>query len=121
MEVMQADTLAPASAAVALRVYLLGLVEFEAALRLQRRLHYEVSGDRTQAGLILCEHPPLITVGRHGSHAHIGWQAEELRVRQWPIRWVNRGGGSWLHLPGQLAIYPIVPLDRLGLGVQAYL
>jgi lipoyl(octanoyl) transferase len=106
---------------LALHAYLLGTVQFEAALRLQRRLHFEVSGDRTQAGLILCEHPPLITVGRHGSRAHILFEPDELRQRQWPIRWVNRGGGSLLHLPGQLAIYPILPLDRLGLGVQAYL
>src|SRR5262249_45976304 len=27
----------------------------------------------------------------------------------------------FLHLPGQLAIYPILPLDRLGLGLQDYL
>ena len=54
-----------------LQVYLLGTVDFDALLRLQRRLHYEISGDRGQAALILCEHPPLITVGRHGSRAHI--------------------------------------------------
>ena len=37
------------------------------------------------------------------------------------MRWVNRGGGCLLHLPGQMAIYPVLPLDRLGLGLQAYL
>jgi len=45
----------------------------------------------------------------------------ELRLRRWPVRWVNRGGGSLLHLPGQLAIYPIVPLDQRGLGLAHYL
>jgi lipoyl(octanoyl) transferase len=34
---------------------------------------------------------------------------------------VNRGGGCWLHLPGQLAVYPILPLPRHGLGVRDYL
>jgi lipoyl(octanoyl) transferase len=106
---------------LAVHAYLLGTVPFEAALRLQRRLHYEVSGDRSQAGVILCEHAPILTVGRQGSRAHILFEPEELWQRQWPIRWVNRGGGSLLHLPGQLAIYPILPLDSLGLGVQAYL
>ncbi len=57
----------------ALQVYLLGTLDFEAMLRFQRRLHYEVSGDRTQAALVLCEHPPLITVGRHGSRAIFSW------------------------------------------------
>ncbi len=104
-----------------LQVYLLGLVEFEAALGLQRRLVYNVAGDRNTASLILCEHPPLITVGRHGSWAHIFCEPNELRARGWPVRWVNRGGGCLLHVPGQLAIYPILPLDQLGLGLQVYL
>ncbi len=104
-----------------LQVYLLGSVDFDAALGLQRRLVYQVAGDRDTAALILCEHPPLITVGRSGSRAHILWEPDELKARRWSVRWVNRGGGCLLHLPGQLAIYPILPLDRFGLGLQAYL
>jgi lipoyl(octanoyl) transferase len=106
---------------IALQVYLLGEVDFEAGLRFQRRLHYEISGERSRAALVLCEHPPLITVGRQGSRSHIRAEPEELRAREWRVRWVNRGGGTWLHLPGQLAVYPILPLDRLGLGVDEYL
>jgi lipoyl(octanoyl) transferase len=105
----------------ALQAYLLGRVDFRAALGFQRRLHFDVCGDRSQAALILCEHPPLITVGRQGSHAHIRFDGDDLRQRQWPIRWVNRGGGCLLHLPGQLAVYPIFPLDRLGLDIPGYL
>ncbi len=104
-----------------LHIYLLGMVDFEAALVLQRRLHYDVSGNRSQGALIVCEHPPLITVGREGSRAHLLCEAEELRSRQWRVRWVNRGGGCLLHLPGQLAVYPILPLDRLGLGLERYI
>ena len=110
-----------AAADSVLQVYLLGSVEFEAALALQRQLVYHVAGDRACAGLILCEHPPLITVGRHGSSAHILCGPEELRARRWRVRWVNRGGGCLLHVPGQLAVYSILPLDRLGLGLEAYL
>lgn len=104
-----------------LQAYLLGTVDFEAALALQRRLHFEVTGDRATAALLVCEHPPLITVGRHGSRAHIRFDPHELHSRKWPVRWVNRGGGCLLHVPGQLAIYPILPLDRLGLNVPDYL
>ena len=112
--------IAPERAGV-LQVYLLGTVDFEAALMLQKRLLYDISGDRGQAALMLCEHPPLITVGRHGSRAHILFEPEDLRARRWPIRWVNRGGGCILHHPGQLAVYPILPLDRLGFTVTGYL
>jgi lipoyl(octanoyl) transferase len=104
-----------------LQAYLLGPVEFEAALAFQRRLVYAVTGDRGSAFLVLCEHPPLITVGREGSRNHIRFEPDELRARRWAVRWVNRGGGCLLHVPGQLAVYPVLALDRLGLGIQIYL
>jgi lipoyl(octanoyl) transferase len=106
---------------LALRAYVLGSVDFEAGLRLQRRCHFEVTGDPTQAVLVLCEHPPLITVGRRGSRAHIRFDPQELQSRQWAVRWVNRGGGCLLHVPGQLAIYSILPLERLRLNIPEYL
>jgi lipoate-protein ligase B len=37
------------------------------------------------------------------------------------VRWVSRGGGCVLHAPGQLAVYPIVPLERFGWSVGEYL
>jgi lipoyl(octanoyl) transferase len=104
-----------------LQVYLLGSVALESLVRLQRRLHFEVTGDRQLAALIVCEHPPTITVGRHGSLGHVHLEPEELRLRGWPIRWVNRGGGCILHLPGQLALYPILPLDRRQIDIGSYL
>jgi len=105
----------------ALRIYLLGAVEFEAALTLQRTLAFEMAGQRDSAALVLCEHPPILTVGRDGSPADIRCNINELRLRNWPVRWVNRGGGTLLHLPGQLAIYPILPLDWRRLGLADYL
>lgn len=110
-----------AAADRALQAYLLGSVEFEDALVWQRRLAYQIAGTPEQAALLLCEHPPLITVGRHGSRAHILCDAADLRARRWPVRWVNRGGGCVLHLPGQLAIYPVLSLAQFGLGLEHYL
>src|SRR5262249_46918188 len=104
-----------------LQVYLLGAVDFDDMLRCQRRLVYEVSGDRSRAVLILCEHTPFISIGRDGGGEHVGYEPHELVAREWPLRWVNRGGGCLLHFPGQLAVYPILPLDRLGLDLQGYL
>ncbi len=110
-----------AAAEQALQAYLLGLLDFEDALALQRRLVYQVSGARTNAALLLCEHPPLITLGRQGSWSNVLCETEELTARRWKVRWVNRGGGCLFHQPGQLAIYPILALDQLGLGLQSYL
>jgi lipoyl(octanoyl) transferase len=105
----------------ALQAYLLGTVSFDAALALQRMLVYQTSGDRELGSLLLCEHPPMISVGRHGSRAHILYEPAELQNRGWPVRWVNRGGGCLLHLPGQLAVYPVIAIDSRGWGVQTYI
>lgn len=108
-------------ASASLEVHLLGLVDFDSALFLQERLVYEISGrNDTLGGLLLCEHPPIITIGREGSRAHILVDSDELASRQMEVRWLNRGGGCLVHAPGQLAVYPVVPLDRLGIGLSAY-
>jgi lipoyl(octanoyl) transferase len=70
-----------------LRVYLLGQVDFDRALALQRALVYQAAQDPEAAALVVCEHAPLITVGRHGSPAHIRFNPEELHARRWPVRW----------------------------------
>lgn len=104
-----------------LQVYLQATIEFEAALAFQRRQVFQISGEPALASLLLCEHPPLITVGREGSRAHILYEPEELQARQWRIRWVNRGGGCVLHLPGQLAIYSVMSLVRLQCTLPEYM
>ncbi len=105
-----------------LEVYLLGLLDYETALRFQRRLVYEVSGSRGQlAALVLCEHRPIITVGRLGSRSHIECDDEQLADRGLAIRWVNRGGGCNLHFPGQLVVYPIWPLQPRSPDISEYL
>jgi lipoyl(octanoyl) transferase len=122
MELATTSGLAAATAHdAALQIYLLGSVEYESGLALQRRLVYDVAGDKSQNVLVVCEHSPAISMGRQASWTHVRWDPEELLHRRWRTRWVNRGGGAMLHAPGQLAVYPILPLDRLGLGVQAYI
>jgi len=104
-----------------LEVYLLGCVDFDSALFLQERLVHEISArNDLQGGLLLCEHPPLISVGREGSRSHLLVEPRELVSQQMEIRWVNRGGGCLVHAPGQLAVYPIVPLDRLRIGLAEF-
>jgi lipoate-protein ligase B len=121
MNACSANPFSTRRSSASLEVHLLGLVDFESALVLQERLVYEISGrDDTQGALLLCEHPPIVTIGREGSRAHIGVEYRELTARRMDVRWLNRGGGCLVHAPGQLAAYPILPLDRLGLGIADY-
>lgn len=102
-----------------LEVFLLGTVEVDSIQALQRRLVYEF-GEREGGALVLCEHPPTITVGRNGSRAHIRADDDELASWGVHVKWVNRGGGVVLHLPGQVAMYAVLPLAPLGLDVRSY-
>jgi lipoyl(octanoyl) transferase len=109
------------SASRSLDVYLLGVVDFDSALFLQERTLYDLADrDDSNGVLIVCEHPPMITVGREGSRSHILADSHELTSRQLNVRRLNRGGGCFVHAPGQLAIYPILPLDRLQIGLAEY-
>ena len=75
-----------------------GCVDWADCQRLQRRLVYEAgSGDDGRIVTLLCEHPPLISVGRRGSRGHIRCTNEQLRHQRLEVRWVNRGGGCVLH------------------------
>jgi lipoyl(octanoyl) transferase len=103
-----------------LEVYLLGLVDFEEVQQLQRRMVYDL-GERGGATLVLCEHPPTISVGRSGSRVHIAADDADLRSHGIKVYWVNRGGGCILHLPGQLAAYLALPLAPPVLDLQRYL
>ncbi len=103
-------------------VSMLGQIPFERALALQQRLVQDASTTASgQIALLLCEHPPIITIGRGGTREDVRLENVLLAGRQIDIYRVNRGGGTVLHHPGQLAVYPIVPLDRHGWTVGEFL
>ncbi|HYW80998.1 MAG TPA: lipoyl(octanoyl) transferase LipB [Thermoguttaceae bacterium] len=104
-----------------LETYLLGRIDFRRCLDLQKQLLPQVAQrDDGQVVVLLCEHPTVVTVGRSGSAEQIATQARMIRNGQVEVLWVNRGGGSLVHSPGQLAIYPIVPLRWHGFSVGEF-
>jgi lipoyl(octanoyl) transferase len=54
--------------------------------------------------VFLCEHPPVITLGRSATPANI------LAAGDIPIERIERGGEVTYHGPGQLMVYPVVRL-----------
>lgn len=54
--------------------------------------------------VLLCEHPPVITLGRSADRANI------LAPGDVDIEPIERGGDVTYHGPGQLMIYPVVKL-----------
>ena len=106
----------------ALDVRLLGTVDFESALFLQERLVYEISGRGDLfGGLFLCEHPPLITVGRArqpGSHPRRTKGADGFASGR-PLAESGRRVPRCTHRDSWPSIRRC-PLDRLGLGLREY-
>jgi lipoyl(octanoyl) transferase len=59
------------------------------------------------------EHPPVYTLGQAGKSEHV------LAPGDIPVIAVDRGGQVTYHGPGQLVVYPLLNLRRLGIGVRA--
>ncbi len=114
--------LGEASSTACAQTHLLGLIDYPSAVELQRRLAAELAlRDDGQIVLLLCEHPPVVSVGRSGLASEVCRQSQRLQAKGVEIHWVGRGGGPWLHLPGQLAVYPLVPLRWHGWNIGDYL
>jgi lipoyl(octanoyl) transferase len=79
------------------------LVDYRAALELQKNVHREVvAGERANTVLLL-EHPPVYTAGRR-TEAH-EYPSDGTEVVE-----IGRGGKLTYHGPGMLVGYPIVRL-----------
>ncbi len=83
----------------------LGLVGYEEALELQRKIHGEVASGLRSNTLLLLEHPSVYTAGKRTTEL-------ERPTDGTPVINVDRGGKITWHGPGQLVGYPIVKLFR---------
>ncbi|MGE0870972.1 MAG: lipoyl(octanoyl) transferase LipB [Kofleriaceae bacterium] len=62
--------------------------------------------------VLLCEHPPVITLGRSADQRNVLAPRAELAARGVTVVQIERGGDVTYHGPGQLMIYPIVRVRR---------
>ena len=103
----------------------LGRLGYAEALGLQRQVHAEVLAGRAAAvphRILLVEHPPTVTVTRRpGAAEHVLADAAGLAALGVERHDTDRGGDVTYHGPGQAVAYPIVDLQRLGIGIHAYI
>ena len=62
----------------------------------------------------MVEHEPVFTLGQAGKDEHV------LAPGDIPVLHVDRGGQVTYHGPGQIVVYPLLDLRRLGIGVRDY-
>lgn len=110
-----------------LHVIDLGLIPYKEAWDIQTLLHQELVSNK-RAGypesqkhyLLLCEHPPVFTLGKSGSEDHLRLNDKERTDYQIEYYKINRGGDITFHGPGQLVGYPILDLDLIFTDVHKY-
>ena len=101
-----------------------GISEYEDVLLMQKKLHQRllanISKDPSFGYIILTEHLPVITMGRHADENNILAGQSLLCQKNIKIHRIERGGDVTYHGPGQLVVYPILNLQTLNLGVKKY-
>jgi lipoyl(octanoyl) transferase len=109
VELAAARTRAAASDAPMLKW--LGRVEYEPTWRAMRALT-ETRSAESRDEIWFLEHPPVFTLGMNAAPEHV------LAPGGIPVVQIDRGGQVTYHGPGQLVVYPLLDVRRLGIGVR---
>ncbi|HEY2916116.1 MAG TPA: lipoyl(octanoyl) transferase LipB [Candidatus Limnocylindrales bacterium] len=96
----------------------LGRMPYREAWASQKELVARRAAGEIGDQLLLLEHAPVLTIGKHGDEAHVLAPLEELERQGIEVIRVERGGEVTYHGPGQLVAYPIVKLVDRGLLVR---
>lgn len=95
----------------------LNTVPYADALALQHRIVAARKRGALNDVLLLLEHPPVFTLGRHARAENILAPRETLQQLGIEVFRVERGGEVTYHGPGQLVGYPILDLHNFRLDV----
>lgn len=96
----------------------LGRRDYAEVWKLQKQLVGERIRDQVPDALVLVEHPPVVTLGRHRQPDAFTSLSSERDV---PLYEIERGGQATYHGPGQLVGYPILKLDAERRDLHRYL
>ena len=103
-----------------------GLIEYAEAWKRQKEC-FSALVDAKLAGkdyvnrLVLCQHPPVYTLGRSGKVGNMLLGEEQLRRIGASLYHIDRGGDITFHGPGQLVCYPILNLEDFSLSLREYI
>lgn len=93
-----------------LAVYDCRRLEYAPALELQRQLQAARGEEQIGDTLLLLEHPPVITMGKSAVNEHLLADETMLAAAGAKVEWIERGGETTYHGPGQLVGYAIFNL-----------
>ena len=82
----------------------------------------ELALDENMAGwMLFVEHNPVYTLGKSGKESNMLISEEYLRSIGAEFFHIDRGGDVTYHGPGQIVGYPILDLDKVGIGLREYI
>jgi lipoyl(octanoyl) transferase len=98
-----------------------GLIPYERARLLQRRLEDARIAREVPDMMLLLEHPPVYTRGRRSTADGLPMGEDWYRAKGIEVCDTDRGGRVTYHGPGQLVGYPIVSLKPYDNDVHDYI
>lgn len=103
-----------------------GIIEYEKAWKRQTEwfdalVLAKQTGIEYVNHIVLCEHPPVYTLGRSGKENNMLVGEEQLRRIGATLYHIDRGGDITFHGPGQMVCYPILNLEDFSLGLREYI
>ncbi len=96
-------------------IRVLGRIAYASALALQRETADAVKAGKGPGTVFILEHDPVITLGSNKPVNKVLAAPPGVALVA-----TDRGGGATVHNPGQLVVYPVVDLRRLGFGVKSF-
>lgn len=104
-----------------LQIHDCGLSDYRQILQMQQLLREKRQQNEIPNTVLIVEHPAVITLGARQSSNKLLTNREDLAKKHIDVVDVRRGGGTTAHNPGQLVYYPILNLQKAGLGINEYI
>jgi len=98
-----------------------GIADYRQILQMQQLLREKRQQNEIPNTVLIVEHPAVITLGARQSSNRLLINRKDLEQKQIDVVEVRRGGGTTAHNPGQLVFYPILNLQKTGLGINKYI
>ena len=99
----------------------MGLIDYQRCREIQLKVQQELIHTERLDAVILCQHPPVITIGKSGSKQNLLISEQELKDHGIELYEVERGGDVTFHGPGQLVLYPLLNLHHFRTDVHWYM
>ena len=101
----------------------LGDLSIEASLKKQSELKKQILQKEKKTGFFIGFEPKdsVITTGLRSDKNDILWSEKKLKQFSIKTLSIKRGGEATLHAPGQLVVYPVIPLALFSLKVKDYI